>query len=161
MFNWLKPKNWGLVKVYRDFENFADWRRVIDEEQANPQSKYNKWKLERSKLYDIFLTISLDESDAQLPEVIKRTKVLESLNPLNKYLDEDLGFAGSLSIELNQFEDDQKNLTLSYFIVYRFIFEKFSIKWLVSTVLWTGLATFIILHYNLVPLAITWLSSLI
>lgn len=155
MFNWMKPKNWGLVKVYRDFENFADWRKVINTEQANPGSKYNKWKLEHSLLYDVFLTITLDEGDNQLPEIAKRTKVLETLNPLNRYLDEELGFAGSLSIELNQYEDAEKNLTLSYFIVYRFIFEKFSLKWLTKVLFFSAIILFFILHFQLYPLVIS------
>ena len=159
LFDWIKPHNWGLVKVYRDFENFADWKKVIESEKADPNSKFNKWKLEHTKLYDIFITISLDESDAQLPEVVKRTKVLESLNTLNRYLDEDLGFAGSLSVELNQFEDDKGNPTLSYFIVYRFIFEKFSIKWLAKILFYIGVISFVTLHFHLGPLLITWLSA--
>ena len=108
MFNWLNPKNWGIVKVYRDFENFGDWKRIVKREENDPNSNYNRWKLSRTKLYDIYTVISLDEEDAQLPEIIQRTKVLESLYPLNRYSDNDLGFAECLNIELNQFEDDGK-----------------------------------------------------
>lgn len=161
MFNWLKPRNWGLVRVYRDFENFKDWRKTISEEERNPDSKFNKWKLKRTKLYDIYLITSLDDADDPLPDVVKRTKVIESLNPIHRYLDEELGFAGSLSYEFNQFEDDEGNLTITYLIVYRFIFEKFSIKWLLKFLIVNGGLLFVILKFNLIPLLITWVSSLI
>jgi len=160
MLDFLKPRNWGIVKVYRDFENFSDWKRIIRKEESNPNSKYNKWKLERTKLYDIFVTITLDDSDSVLPDVIKRTKVLESLNLLNRYLDEELGFAECLSCEFNQFEDDKGNPTLSYFIVYRFIFNKLSLSWLLKFIIINGLIVFVVLKFKLIPLLITWVSNL-
>ena len=160
LFNWLKPRNWGIVKVYRDFENFADWKKIIQREESNPKSKYNAWKLERTKLYDIYTIVSLDEVDANLTEAIQRTKVIESLNPLHRYLDEDLGFAECLNCEFNQFEDDEGNPTLSYLVVYRFNFNKFSLKWLVKFLIVTGGIIFAIIHFNLIPLLITWASNL-
>jgi hypothetical protein len=161
MFNWLKPRNWGIVKVYRDFENYADWRRVVKKEESNPKSKYNKWKLSRTKLYDIYTIVSLDDVDAQLPDAVQRTKVVESLNPLHRYLDDDLHFAECLNCEFNQFEDDEGNPTLSYLMVYRFRFEKFSLKWLLKFLIVTGALVFVVLHFNLIPLLITWVSNLI
>jgi hypothetical protein len=161
MFNWLKPRNWGLIQVIRDFENFNDWKRVIKKEEANPQSNFNRWKLERTKLYDIYTIVNLDEADANLPEAVQRTKVIESLNPLHRYLDEGLGFAECLNAEFNQFEDDEGKPTLSYLIVYRFNFNKFSIKWLIKFVVITGGIIFAILYFNLIPLLISWVSSLI
>jgi len=161
MFSWLKPSNWGLVRVYRDFENFADWKRVIKEEQSKPLSKYNQWKLERTKLYDIYTIVSLDEADAPLPEPVRRTKVVESLNHLHRYLDDDLGFAECLNCEFNQFEDDEGKPTLSYLIVYRFRFEKFSIKWLVKFLVITGALVYVVLKFDLISKLTVWLSSLI
>jgi hypothetical protein len=161
MFEWIKPKNWSLVRVYRDFENFADWRRVVKEQESNIQSKYSKWKLQHSKLYDIYVTLTLDEADLPLPEIVKRTKVLEMLNPLNKYLDEELGFAGNLTCEFNQFVDDKNEPTLSYLIVYSFNFEKFSLLWLFRFLVITGLIVFFTLHFGLIPLGIAWITSLL
>ena len=161
MINWLKPRNWGIVKVYRDFENFNDWRRIIKKEEADPKSNYNRWKLEHTKLFDVYTIVTLEDVDAQLPEAVQRTKVVESLNPLNRYLDEDLGFAECLNIEFNQFQDDQGKPTLSYLIVYRFNFKKFSIKWLIKFIVITGGLIFVILRFDLIPLLITWVSSLI
>lgn len=161
IFNIFRFRRWGLVKVYRDFENYFDWIRTIKQQERDPNSKFNKWKLNRTKLYDVFVTVSLDEADAQLPEVVQRTKVLESLNPLHRYLDEELGFAGSLACEFNQFIDDEQNPTLTYLIVYRFIFEKFSLIWLAKFLIFNGAALFAILKYDLIPYLISWVSNLI
>ena len=159
MFNWLKPCNWGIVKVYRDFENFSDWGRVIRKEESNINSLFNKWKLKRTKLYDVYLSISLDEEDTQLPESVQRTKIVEQLNPLHRYLDDDLGFAECLNCEFNQFEDDKKNPTLTYLIVYRFNFNKFSIIWLTKFLV----VTFALIYFGIkyIPTLIPWLSTLI
>jgi hypothetical protein len=152
--SWLKPKYWPIIQVYRDFENFNDWKKTIKREERNPKSKFSMWKLQRTKLYDIFITISLEESDAPLPENVKRTKVLESLNSLHRYLDEELGFAECLAPEFNQIVDDKGNPTLSYFIVYRFIFNKFSLKWLFEFLIIIGVLTFIIIKFHLISLII-------
>lgn len=161
MLNWLKPKNWGIVKVYRDIENFNDWRKTINKEESNLKSKFNVWKLQRTKLYDIYTIVTLDDADLQLPEVVQRTKVLESLNPLHRYLDEDLGFAECLNCEFNQFQDDQGKLTLSYLIVYRFNFNKLSLMWLVKSLIILGVITYVILKFDLLSKLYTWVSTLI
>ena len=156
MLNFLKPRNWGIVKVYRDFENYMDWRRVIRKEEANPKSKYRKWKLQRTKLFDVYVITSLDETDAGLPETVQRVKLMEILNPLHKYFDEELGFAECLNCEFNQFEDDDHNLTLSFLNVYRFRFNKFSLKWLVKTIFWTAVLVFLFFRF-----ALPWILTLI
>lgn len=161
MLNWLKLKNWGIVKVYRDIENFNDWRKTINKEESNLKSKFNIWKLQRTKLYDIYTIVTLDDADLQLPEVVQRTKVLESLNPLHRYLDEDLGFAECLNCEFNQFQDDQGKLTLSYLIVYRFNFNKLSLMWLVKSLIILGVITYVILKFDLLSKLYTWVSTLI
>lgn len=156
IFNWLKPRNWGIVKVYRDFENFADWKRIIKREEADPRSKYNQWKLERTRLFDVYTIVSLEDADAQLPEVVQRTKVIESLNPLHRYLDEELGFAECLNCEFNQFEDaDNHQPTLSYLIVYRFHWNKFSIKWLCKFIIINSILIYLIVHFNIISFIIS------
>lgn len=160
-FQRLKPKNWGIIKVYRDFENFADWRKTIKKEEKNKKSLYNKYNLSRTKLYDVYVIISLDDIDAQLSEMIQRTKVLEILNPINRYLDNELGFAECLDIELNQFDDDEGTPTLSYLIVYRFHFSKFSLLWILKFILVNIALIFVIFYFDLIPLLISWISNLI
>lgn len=157
----LKPSSWSIVKVYRDFENFFDWKRTIKKELANKKSLLNNWRISHTKLYDLYVTVSLDETDALLPEVIKRTKILEILNPLNKYLDEDLGFAGCLTCEFNQFVDDQNNPTLTYLIVYRFNFEKFSLLWLLKFVAIITALVGVVVYFDLITIAIAWISGIV
>ncbi len=159
MFNFLKPKNWGIVKVYRDLENFADWKRTVRREEANPNSKFSKWNMQRTAFYDIYVIINLEEEDYNLPEVVKRTKILESLSPINRYLDEDLGFAECLDIEFNQFEDEKGVLTLSYLILYRFRFEKFSLKWIIKSLIILGVIIFFIVRFDLIQQFISWVVS--
>ena len=158
IINPLRPRNWGIVKVYRDFENFSDWCRVVKREETDKNSLFNQWNLKRTKLYDLFLTVSLDESSEQLADPIKRTQLVESLNPLHRYLDE-LGFAECLHCDFNQFEDDKHNLTLTYLIVYRFIFNKFSLIWLTKFLTVTSVLVYFSIKY--IPTLITWISTLI
>jgi len=160
IFSFLLPRNWGIIKVYRDFENYLDWIRTIKKEEANPLSNFNKWKLERTKLYDVFTIVSLEEVDALLPEAVQRTKVVESLNPLHRYLDDELGFAECLNCEFNQFEDDNGKLTLSYLIVYRFNFNKFSIKWLVKFIIVTSILVILLVKFNVISTLFSWVSSM-
>jgi len=156
-YDFLRPRNWGIVKVYRDFENFNDWKRTIRKEQANINSPFNKWKLSRTKLFDVYTTLSLEDADMQLPENIQRMKLMEMLKPLHKYLDEDLGFVENLSCEFNQFEDDNHTLTQTYLVLYRFDFKKFSLKWLSGFIVKFSILLFFILHFKI----ITWILHLI
>ena len=159
-FRLFKPHTWGIVKVYRDFENYNDWKKTIKAEESNLSSKYNKWKLNRNSFYNVYFTMDIDETEAQLPEQIKRLRLMETLAPLHLYLDEELGFAECLTPEFNQFYDDEGNPTLTYLIAYRFSFNKFSISWLIKFLLKLGvLITAIVLFfkYNIFE----WLVNLI
>lgn len=160
-FDWLKFRNWGIVKVYRDFENFHDWVKTIKREKANLNSPFNRWKLQHTKLYDVYVVVSLEDVDAQLPEAVQRTKVIEMLNPLHRYLDDDLKFAECLDCEFNQYEDSAGKLTLSFLIVYKFHWIKFSIKWLLKFLIINGILLFIILKFDLINKLILWINSLI
>jgi hypothetical protein len=158
-YDFLKPRNWSIVKVYRDFENFNDWKKTIRREEANPRSFYNQyqWKLSRTKLFDIYTVISLEDADSLLPETIQRMKLMEMLQPLHKYFDETLGFAECLNCEFNQFEDADKKPTLSYLIVYRFNFATFSLNWLFKFIILIGILSFLMAHFKIIK----WLLHLI
>jgi hypothetical protein len=156
-YDYFRPRNWGIVKVYRDFENFVDWKKTVRREQANPNSFFNKWKLSRTKLYDVYTTVSLENTDALLPENIQRVKLMEILNPLHKYLDEDLSFAECLDCEFNQFEDDKGSPTLTYLIVYRFRWNKFSIGWMLKSLIILSILIYLIIHFNILSWIISFL----
>ena len=146
----LYPKNWGLVKVFRDFENYRDWIKTIKLEQANPKSKFNEWKLQRNVFYNVYLQISLEDADANLPDDLKRLRLVEMLGPLHRYLDEELGFAECLVPEFNQFVDAQGNPSLTYLVMYRFSFNKFSWRWLLKWTFITFIAVYIVTHFDLI-----------
>ena len=156
----IKFRNWGIVRAYRDIENFLDWRRVIKKESLDKNSKYNRWKLQHTKLYDIYFDVSLEEADLMLPQAVQRLKVIEMLNPLHRYLDEELGFVDCLNIELNQYEDDEGNLTLTYRIVYTFRWTKFSILWLLKILSIAGIATYLVVRYDIVSIFKNFISNL-
>jgi len=153
-----KPSTWGIVRVIHDIENYADWIRTIKKEASDNNSKYTKWKLNHNKFYTVYFTMDMEENESKLPENIKRLRMIESLAPLHRYLDEELGFAGNLVPEFNQFFDDKGNPTLTYLVAYRFAFDKLGLGWILKMlVILTGL---IIFFANFQPI-ITWLKNLI
>jgi hypothetical protein len=153
-----KPSTWGITRAYRDVENYFDWIKTIKKEEVDYQSKYTKWKLQHNKFFTVYFMMDIDENESQLPEQIKRLRMIESLAPLHRYLDEELGFAGNITPEFNQFYDDQNRPTLTYLIAYRFCFNVLSLKWVIkSAVILTGL---IVLLLNLSPI-IKWITNLI
>lgn len=143
MKNFLNPNNWGLVKVYRDFDNYRDWIRTIKREEKEPKSKYHQFGFKRNYFYNIYLTVSLDEVDLQTTEIVQRLKIVELLNPVHRYLDDELGFAECITPEFNQFMDDKGNKTLTYLIMYRFSFNKFSLNWVIRWIVILGIAAFL------------------
>jgi len=155
-----KPSTWGLVKVWRDFENYRDWIHTIKTEERNKYSKYNKWNLNRNRFYTLYFTHSISEEEAQLPEQIQRMRMLESMAPLHRYLDEELGFAGNLVPEFNQFFDEDGEPTFTYLVAYRYAFDKFSLKWVAKFLLKLGVViTSIVLFFK--AGGFQWLQGLI
>jgi hypothetical protein len=155
-----KPSTWGVVKVYRDIENYRDWIRVIKSEAVNPNSKFNAWNLSHNFFYTLYFTHVIDETEAQLPERIMRLRMIEAMAPLHRYLDEELGFAGNLVPEFNQFYDEEGVPTLTYLVAYRFAFNKLSFYWVVKFLLkWAVVITAIALFFK--NGGVEWLQGLI
>ena len=152
-----KPKTWGITRVYNDLKNYQDFIRIIKREKNDPNSKWNVWKLNNNAFYTIFFTHDIEETEAQLPQKIMRLRMIESLAPLHRYLDEELGFAECLTPEFNQFFDDEGNATLTFLITYRFSFNKLSLWWIVrwSLIVSTAIILFTKLHI------IQWIMGLI
>jgi hypothetical protein len=141
------PNTWGIVKAVRDITNYRDFIRTMKEERNNPSSKFNTWNLKLNYFYTIYFTYDMDDAESQLPEKIKRLRLIESLAPLHTYLDNELGFAECLVPEISQFYDDKGNPTLTYLVSYRFAFNKLSLWWVLK---WTAIiaaATFLFTTY--------------
>lgn len=130
--NIFKVKSWGLYKACVDLKNYVDFIKTMKKERNDVNSKFNKWNLKLNYFYNIYFTYDMDDTEANLPENVKKLRLVESLAPLHLYLDEDLGFAECLVPEINQFYNDKNEATLTYLIIYRFAFNKLSIGWLVK-----------------------------
>jgi len=152
-----KTSTWGLTRALRDIENYRDFIRIIKREKADPNSKYTKWNLSHNYFYMIYFTMDVDETETQLPQQVMRLRLVESLAPLHRYLDEELGFAECLTPEFNQYYDDAGNPTLTYLISYRFSFNKISLWWGIK---WSVLITALTILLIKLPI-VEWIQNLI
>jgi len=152
------PSRWPLAIVIKDLINYNKFKNIIKSEARNPNSKLNQFKIKYNRFYTLYLIVSLDESDKGLDEKMKRFRVFEILKPVHQYLDDELGFAGSLTPEFSQFVDDKGIETLSYAAIYRFVFEKFSILWLIKWIFILSTLITLIIKYNIITWIITHLT---
>lgn len=156
----IKPSNWGLIKVWRDIENYRDFIRVIKKEKSESESKFSKWGLNHNAFYTIYFTMDIKEEESNLPEEIKRMRLIESLGNLHRYLDEELGFAECLTPEFNQFFDEKGNPTLTYLIAYRFSFNKLSLSWLLKWGIISSASIIVVKFLYKIPLVVETLSNI-
>ena len=131
----------GLRSAYLDIKNWIEWIRTVKAENADLQSKYHQFGMSHNFTHMIYLVVTLDEEDATAPDNVKKSKVIEYLAPVNRYLDEDLNFAEYLVPEFNQVVSDTGEPTLSYVIAYRFAFKTIGFWWAVKRL--AGLAAII------------------
>lgn len=150
-------KGLPIVRVIRDFSAYRKWIRSIKEERANPHSKFNKYNLSHNYFFVLYVTVTLPHEDSALPDDIKRLRLIESLTPVHQYLDSDLGFADWIVPEFNQFYDEENEPTLSYGIVYRFAFKKFSLKWAITRTLLVGATTFALIKWPIISTIWGWI----
>jgi len=154
------PKKWAVWMVYRDIENYIDWIRTINKQKRNPQSLWHKFSLSHNDFYIVYLIVTLPEETRTLPDNLKRLRLIESLAPVNRYIDEDLGFAEYIVPEFNQFYDDENTPTLSYGIVYRYAFKRLSLGWAISRTIIVGLLIFLFVRFPIINTIIEWIKSL-
>lgn len=145
-----QKKSLPVVEVIKDLRNYRSWIRVIKEERSKANSKFNKYDLSHNYFYVLYVAITLPQEDAALPENIQRLRVMESLSPINWYLDVDLGFADYIIPEFNQFYDTNNNPTLTYGIVYRFAFKRLSLKWFLTRLTAVGLLTWALIKWPII-----------
>jgi len=132
-----------------DLRMYIEWIKVIKEEKNNPKSFYNINKFSHNFFYIIYTIFSLKAEEVALPEKLKKYRLMEMLAPINRYLDEELGFADYLVPEINEFYDDNDKPTLDYGIIYRFAFKRLSFKWIVYRLIFWSLLIGSLLHYFL------------
>ncbi len=143
-------KKLPLVEVIEDIRNYRSWIQIIKRERSNPNSKFHQYELSHNYFYILYVAITLPTEDSALPENIRHLRVIESLSPINWYLDVDLGFADYIIPEFNQFYDDENNPTLTYGIIYRFAFKKLSLKWILTRSIAIGLLTWALIKWPII-----------
>ena len=127
------------LEAFKDIVNYRKWIETIKEEEANPSSLYNKYDFSHNLFYVIYMIISLDPSDKELPDNLRKVRVIEKMSPINRYLDEELGFADYLVPEIDEFYDDNNERTLNYGIIYKFAFRRLSLRWFLYRIaFWTA-----------------------
>ena len=149
-------KGLALLEVIKDLKNYRKWSKTLKVEAENPDSKFNKYGLNRNYFSDISSNNSSEE-DLALPDNIKRLRVVETLTPIHQYLDNDLGFADYIVPEFNQFFDDENQPTLTYGIVYRFAFKKFSLKWVLTRSIIIGALLFTLIKWPILSTLWGWI----
>lgn len=149
ILNILIPSRWGIWLAIKDIQNYRSWIQTIDIEKQNKNSIFNKWAMKHNFFYVLYFTISLPEEDRVLPDNIKRLRVVETLAPVHRYIDEELQFAEYIVPEFNQFFDEENKPTMVYGIVYKFAFKKISIKWFFYNLIILGGLTWMILKFQI------------
>jgi hypothetical protein len=155
-----RPKKWALFKVIQDIINYRNWIKTCIQERDNPKSLWNKFGMKHNLFYIIYMHINLANEYKMLPDNIKRLKVVETLAPVHRYLDEDLGFAGYIVPEFNQFVDEDNEPTLAYGIIYRFAFKRLSLKWIINRSIILGLLIWGFSKYEILNIIIEWIKQL-
>ena len=149
-----------FIRVWRDIENYRSWIQTIKKERENPRSKFNTYGLDHNYFYVLYVPVSLPESDYNLPENIKRLRLMEMLAPVHQYLDEELGFAGSIVPEFNQFFDEDDNPTLTYGAIYHFAFDRLNISYVITRLLSLSIITWALIKYPIISSVIELLKGL-
>lgn len=119
-----------FVQAWKDISNYRKWKKTIKGERVNPNSLLNKYNINNNVFYNLYVAVTLPDEDKVLPDKIKQLRIVESLAPVHRYLDNDLGFAGSIVPEFNRVYNDEGDATLTYVAVYRFAFNKISLKFI-------------------------------
>ena len=149
-----------FTDAWRDISNYNNWIQTIKREKRNPNSLFNKYNIDNNYFYNIYLIVTLPEEDYVLPDNIKRLRLVETLAPIHRYIDTELGFAEYIVPEFNQVYDDENKPTLSYVVVYRFAFKKLSVKYIISRIFYLIIFYFLITKIPWIKI-FSWISSLI
>lgn len=145
----LNPFKWSLYKVFKDIQNYRDWIDTIKKEKLNPKSKWYQFRMKHNYFYTIYFELLLPNEYKDTADEIRRLRIVEVLSPVHRYLDDDLGFAEFIVPEFNQFYDENNEPTLAYGIIYRFAFNRLSLGWIITRLLFITTLVFSIFKYVL------------
>lgn len=106
----------NLLRVFREF------RKEMREEKANPESEFNKFKLNLNDFGDVvYIQFDFDEAAFMSADYNSERMVTHKLKPIDKYLRSDLGWDEVLDLNISRFYTEDGEPTHSYAISYKFV----------------------------------------
>ena len=133
--NWFQRRR----LAWREVINWFFIRRTIKKNKGTDEWK--KFELRTGYVAQIYTVISLRKEDMGEEDMVQRMKVIQRIEPMNKYL-ERLGLSEIVYPEIVQLPESRSWLIIywplwTYFSIWRFIFQ----------IIFLSIATPIILHY--------------
>lgn len=113
-----KYKEWRLYLAIRELINWSYIRRVAKKNKHNPT--WQSFGLRVDWVGRIYTVLNLRKEDTGDDELVKKTRLLEMMSPLNKYLK-------TLDLHEIMFPAMEKKSDRSYLIVYSPLFKNFTI----------------------------------
>lgn len=139
--------------MYKDYENYKEFRRIVREELNNPNSVFSSYNIQHNKRFTkIGCIVNLQDECAQIDEYSKLIMVSEKVTPLVKHIDLDLNLFEYLYMpkpdEIMMVEDDNKTIkpTLSYVVEYHFVFQNVTWINIIKLISCLGILTTIITY---------------
>ena len=115
----------GLIQMAADARNFFRFRRDIRREFYRRDSEFNKLGLKRNWLGNVvYYQLNCTDEDLMNFDYSVDRMVAKRLEPIIKYLDEDLNWGESLRLQISNFVDEDGNSTLSYGALFVFVPEE-------------------------------------
>jgi len=119
--NWFRRRR----LAWREVINWFFIRKTIRKNSETPEWK--KFALRTGYVAQIYTVISLRKEDMGEEEMIQRMKVIQKIEPMNKYL-ESLGLSEIVYPEIVQLPESRSWLIIywpiwTYFSIWRFIFQ--------------------------------------
>jgi len=119
--NWFRRRR----LAWREVINWFFIRKTIRKNSETPEWK--KFGLRTGYVAQIYTVISLRKEDMGEEEMVQRMKVIQKIEPMNKYL-ESLGLSEIVYPEIVQLPESRSWLIIywpiwTYFSIWRFIFQ--------------------------------------
>lgn len=139
--------------AWKEILNFFYIGRIIKKNQNS--EGWKKFNLRHGYANQIFTVINLRKEDMGEEDTIKRMRVIERIEPLNRYI-ENLNLSEIVRVEINKIEDSR-----SYLIIYWPLWNHFSIWRLLFWTLILFITGKLIFKYNIHNLILDVINQII
>lgn len=123
-----------IIRVIKELNNYRFFRRSI--RKASIESpKWSKLKLRRDWFDRIYTVINLPPTITNSPEFPAEGRpsyVMEELDPINKYLSEDLQLQELITVRMEPIKEVNGD---SFLVVYFYLFRELTILWIIRNLL--------------------------